>query len=87
MTPTPDRTPDWQPIETAPKDGRRLLVFATEFKHGYYGCCRWVSYSDKSSGWSGSSFLSVPEGAWTTFLQPSHWMPLPAPPEPHREQE
>ena len=66
---------DWQPIETAPRDG-------TEFQG-------WVQYSEASSGWH--PFMRYHEGDfqsydeyfedWMYSLNPTHWMPRPLPPE------
>ncbi len=57
---------EWQPIETARKDGTRLLVF--DDSHEY-----WIAYySHNYHQWIG------PEG----FVYPTHWMPLPAEPLP-----
>jgi hypothetical protein len=53
---------DWQPIETAPQDGRDILV-----------CYSWGTIEMLS--WEG-------EGLWCHSCRPpTHWMPLPAPPE------
>ena len=55
---------NWQPIETAPKDGTEILAWdGIEHK-----IARW----DEPSGW----FLSD----WMRCY-PTHWQPLPAPPE------
>lgn len=59
---------EWQPIETAPKDGTAIWVSAVgvgepvrTVQH-WYG--EWVNiYNGDSIGW-----------------EPTHWMPLPAPP-------
>jgi hypothetical protein len=55
----------WLPIESAPKDGTEVLVWAA-------GCgfsvMRWLSM-----GWDDGDFHSGHR--W-----PTHWMPLPAPP-------
>lgn len=62
----------WQPIETAPRDGALLLL-----------AC---------SNWPHSEVLGKPvpikvggywDGRWNVFgasWEPTHWMPLPAPP-------
>jgi hypothetical protein len=56
----------WQPIETAPKDGRQILC-AYRF-HPDYDVLRWDSeYGDWSTN-GGESF------------NPAWWMPLPEPP-------
>ncbi|MFG1340403.1 DUF551 domain-containing protein [Xanthobacter autotrophicus] len=85
----------WQPIETAPKDGARILLASLS-----------VSEAGKPAGWTISAGQWVPEfelvdyqddgplykGAWSDFtvsswayhefteISPTHWMPLPAPP-------
>ena len=75
----------WQPIDTAPRDGTRILCFVPEWGEGYqievgrfderieivngeerYRSARW---------WIGGGIGIEPP-------QPTHWMPLPPPPEP-----
>lgn len=65
----------WQPIETAPIDGERLILgwddSASLPMHAEMG--RFRSGTGKGSGWCntyGHSFSGMP----------THWMPLPAPP-------
>lgn len=64
----------WQPIETAPKDGTRILIFVPDdddgdcFKVAYYGG------HPKQRGW-------LARGFWGADDVPSHWQPLPLPPE------
>lgn len=63
------RSAEWQPIETAPKD--ELVLVAVEF--------------DRPGDWRmkvGS--LSADHGTWHVYgasWTPTHWMPLPPPPE------
>jgi hypothetical protein len=59
----------WQPISTAPKDGRSILIF--EAHVGTPGIVRVSRWRDDTipSGWTGA------ENA------PSHWLPLPPPPD------
>lgn len=58
----------WQPIETAPKDGPILL----RSKKGRVADGMWIAATDTRGGW-----------AWALIHQePTHWMPLP--PEPDR---
>jgi hypothetical protein len=66
----PDATPpaQWQPIETAPKDGTEILVF------GESGVA--------TDSWSPGCYVSETEDAeagWS-MLGHTHWMPLPPAP-------
>ena len=56
----------WQPIETAPKDDREIFVGID--KEGRCNTC----YNE---GWA---ILENQEGI---IIHPTHWMPLPKPPE------
>jgi len=58
--------PQWQPIETAPKDGTEILVFHPERNEQF------VCYL-KEGYW-----MFAPDAALAT--DPTHWMPLPNPP-------
>lgn len=65
------RNNDWQPIETAPKDGKSILVvngnwIVTAHWHRSQQC--WAS--------CGPTYERLP---WDE--QPTHWMPLPEPPK------
>ena len=70
---------DWQPIETAPKDNHARLVWCPQNQCIY--CVAWEK---------GDAELGISEG-WSIFggmsvdyrLTPTHWMPLPKPPQPH----
>lgn len=57
---------EWQPISTAPKDGRDVLIFSNGLvRVGFYS-----SRADKLwSVWPGRALVS-----------PTHWMPLPEAP-------
>lgn len=70
---------EWQPIETAPKDGTPILIYCSDLGDERY---------------SGAAITTVVwEGTWSLcqcgtyaedgdlFGTPSHWMPLPNPPE------
>jgi hypothetical protein len=75
---------DWQPIETAPKDGTAVLLFGqwageiAGIDPGgpdiYVG--RWSGRGDYEG------FLWALEGtdAYAAWCKPSHWIPLPLPP-------
>lgn len=60
---------NWQPIETAPKDGTEVLIWVE--LHGFMR--RAVShYAGQYADWV------IPGIAG---LNPTHWMPLPEPPK------
>lgn len=60
--------PKWQPMSTAPKDGTSILIF--EADEGTTGTVRVARWRDDTipTGWTGSEHA------------PSHWLPLPQPP-------
>lgn len=59
---------EWQPIETAPKDGTRILV-PYPLRSGYEVLIvKW-----NGCGWDSDSF-------WMLHEEPARWMPLPPPP-------
>ncbi len=58
---------EWQPIETAPQDGTRILVFTV---HGDIEISEWYTiciFDPPTEGWNSN--------------EPTHWMPLPEPPK------
>lgn len=72
-------TPQWQPIESAPKDGTPILAcYAPHYEtNGFLPVAvRWRAYHPNARGneeWRDSS------GAKVRAI--THWQPLPAPPE------
>ena len=65
---------EWQPIETAPKDGRQILVFdgkemaAAEYYQAKDGSAFWeIGHSERARLYLRKTL--------------THWMPLPEPPE------
>lgn len=76
---------NWQPIATAPKDGTRVLC--------YQPAGQWKTSGKRTHGeeivvayWFQPSRPGV-EGMWVPSLRPTHWMPLPAAPQPEKEEE
>jgi hypothetical protein len=58
---------EWKPIETAPKDGTRALLWIEPTEIA-------MPFAWDGERWMGDDYpLNM---AW-----PTHWMPLPAPPE------
>ena len=61
----------WQPIETAPKDGTKIVIaeFDEHEKRWLFRTDHWRKYlMDFDEGWGG-------------LMVPTHWMPLPPLPE------
>lgn len=66
--------PGWQPIATAPKDGTPIIAYQPGGKYcnGHeYPACVGLSH------WYGDGW----EGPYNPRDFPTHWMPLPAPPD------
>lgn len=75
----------WQPIESAPKDGTRVLFYDPHSSVGVHAGCWDASFTSTDDG------LSF-RGAWTDYsvhsfgseecneYYPTHWQPLPEPP-------
>lgn len=70
----------WRPIETAPKDGRWLMVSAE----------RW---EPETACWSESVWLTGwycgggRSDSYGPSFEPTHWMPLPTPPSGEQSNE
>lgn len=68
----------WQPIETAPKDGTEFVMLDANVNTATVG--HWMA----DVGWLNKP---VPIGGakheprWFPLATPTHWMPLPQPPE------
>ena len=58
----------WQPIETAPKDGTRILTWQPT----------WASAPEAINRWDGTKWIED-NGSWFVIL-PEFWRPLPAHP-------
>jgi uncharacterized protein DUF551 len=76
----------WQPIETAPKDGTVLLLYGGEDDNAghvgekYQTFCR----SPCRGMWDGNEWLmALAEAGYVGVCRnnPTHWMPLPEPPQ------
>jgi hypothetical protein len=61
---------EWQPIETAPKDGRRLLL--VDARDGQVCWGEWIDGEWRDMGDIGCN------GRWS--YEPTHWAPTPPPP-------
>ncbi len=70
-------TDEWQPIESAPKDGQRILLIDTD--HDIQVALFGRYYDDEAemivSGWTPNELIYYVDPDFT------HWMPLPEPPK------
>lgn len=66
----PQVGPAWRPIESAPKDGTRFLAYQAGKDAPRYECW-WQDDWPQWEGW---------QDPWDNEPEPTHWMPLPAPP-------
>jgi len=78
---------DWQPIETAPKDGTEVLLWGP-----YCGCPATAQWTGKAwaaywDGWRVVEYMSDFGTDYREFDMPTHWMPLPEPPTSLNEPE
>lgn len=76
------RQMQWQPIETAPKDGTLVLLFRpSAHEWGRVAPGKWHANEHAASPrpfWDG--WLKIGARSEWREWQPTHWMPLPAPP-------
>jgi hypothetical protein len=59
----------WQPIETAPKDGQRYFVYQPEHKEGRSTLIARICFSENAGG----------------FRKSTHWMALPVAPKEQKD--
>lgn len=85
MTNTNRETQEWQSIETAPKDGTRVDLWAKtwlpafdKFESRRFSDCYWTkgdSMTNRHAMWAGMD----------SNFHATHWMPLPSPPQAPQE--
>ena len=71
---------EWQPIETAPKDGRRVLLA----RHRWTFEGSWCEPHEGRAGWYPISTVEEWQMREEGPVAVSHWMPLPEPPATQR---
>lgn len=80
-----DLVPQWQPIETAPKDGTWVLLCngATDEDREDDDFGKILRSRPVTAFWDkGDWVFSHWDGAWRScYSCPTHWMPLPQPPK------
>jgi len=68
---------EWQPIETAPRDGTGVLLFDNEIHEGFWDELDYDEFRGAPiTGWSYGALSWIDD----TNFSPTHWMPLPKPP-------
>jgi hypothetical protein len=67
-------TQQWQPIETAPKDGKIILGVTVDAQTPT-ACITWFQGDKWMSTGKPEKFVMQPHGWW-----PTHWQHLPEPP-------
>lgn len=67
----------WQPIETAPKDGTHIIAWRATAKPPHCESMYFVPYDEDGNG----LWHWVQDGDSPSENFPTHWMPLPPPPE------
>lgn len=68
----------WQPIETAPKDGRCILLYDPLWPGSTEGIekAAWQIFPNHTEGQWWIDWAEMPNN-----MKPTHWMPLPPRPE------
>lgn len=77
-----DLVPQWQPIDTAPKDGTAVLVGCSYFRHGKSQVT--LAWHERGM-WAEGMYWDEGEEKMVVAqceFRPTHWMPLPTPPQP-----
>ncbi len=67
---------NWQPIETAPKDGCSILVIEND-EINIVSWDQWDSYKRCPKGWCVKGSWQDEQGGYETVDRPTHWMPMP----------
>ena len=71
---------EWRPIETAPKDGTKVLVYDESYglpQKAWFGKDH---FDEEHEGWLFGDGDDYSCGLYFTPINPTHWMPLPKPP-------
>jgi hypothetical protein len=78
---------DWQPIETAPKDGQMIILYPNwRIVWWEFGDEEWMYDAVPIEMMNGEAVISCRKEPGPLYcryandVQPTHWMPLPEPP-------
>lgn len=74
---------EWQPINTAPKDGTVIDLWAGDYR---YTNAYWFDHIKRNGGWNGNLSGWVFEGEGTEYVyeDPTYWRRIPRSPEEER---
>jgi hypothetical protein len=81
---------EWQPIETAPKDGTRVILWRGFISFGEWPEMIIAQWDDGAWRWPDPRENPSTHGEWADYDlmdgyedadSPTHWMPLPDPPK------
>ena len=71
---------EWKPIETAKKDGTRILVFDSEnIEIAFWSRSIWVAKEQKDGTYGAWCVVDARSDSYC--VNPTHWMELPKPPK------
>lgn len=76
---------EWQPIETAPKDGTLILVAYPNYRGASVTAARYGIGHATEDGYEWGFFDDDGEANAIKTAAPTNWMPLPQPPETDNE--
>lgn len=69
--------PQWRSIESAPKDGTRVLVYACAHKRHWFGTGYYFKgVPGDGEGWIAHSFYTTPKDDCSGSFEPTHWQPM-----------
>jgi hypothetical protein len=80
-----EQVSEWQPIETAPKDGTDVIVMymhiETQCVFNAFYASEGHGWEKRDVGWWSYEHSEVSRILLNDFMTPTHWMPLPPPPK------
>ena len=76
----------WQPIETAPRDGTHILVMYIHVSTQCVFNALWIDHAEgwndpEDEGWWSYVYSEVGRSMLNGYRTPTYWMPLPQPPK------
>jgi len=79
------RFTEWQPIETAPKDGTVILLATSKVDDGHMQTAYWDECDGIAEGKTAWAWHHTDAGLYWHKDMFTHWMPLPAAPHLRKE--